>query len=94
MPRVTNLASLAVGAHPAAVTADLARWARRRHLALVGHAPDIGRVAARLIGSRHTIDFKKGAVCCIEVDGLPPPGPGELRWFLTPRMLRRLGKQG
>ena len=34
------------------------------------------------IGSRHPIEFKKGAVCRIDVETIPPGGPGELRWFL------------
>jgi phosphohistidine phosphatase len=93
-PRVTNLASLAVGGQPSAVLADLARFSKRRALALVGHEPDMGRLAGRLIGTRHPIPFRKGAVCCIVMDGLPPSGAGQLQWFLTPRMLRRLGRQG
>jgi phosphohistidine phosphatase len=91
-PRVTNLASLAVGGRPEAVISDLGRFAKRRALALVGHAPDIGLVTARLIGGRRAIQFKKGAVCCVEVDALPPSAPGDLLWFVSPRMLCRLGK--
>lgn len=74
----------------AAVLADLAKHARRTRLALVGHEPGIGELAARLIGSRHPIPFKKGAICCIDVDSLPPAGPGALRWFLSPKILRNL----
>jgi phosphohistidine phosphatase len=90
-PPVTDFPSLAVGGQPAGVLSGLQRFSKRRSLALVGHEPDIGQLAARLIGSRHAIPFKKGAVCCIQVETLPPDGPGELQWFLTPRMLRRLG---
>ena len=36
------------------------------------------------------IEFKKGAVCRIDVDRAMPSGPGTLRWFVTPRMLRDL----
>jgi phosphohistidine phosphatase len=79
------------GTH-AALLEDLAKHARRAHLALVGHEPGIGELAARLIGSRHPIPFKRGAVCCIEVDALPPSGPGALRWFLSPKVLRSLKK--
>jgi phosphohistidine phosphatase len=93
-PKVTDLASLAVGGRPSAVIADLARFSKRRHLALVGHAPGIGDVAARLLGARHGLDFKKGAVCGIEVDALPPTRAGTLLWFATPRMLRSMGRAG
>ncbi|HEX3703785.1 MAG TPA: phosphohistidine phosphatase SixA [Vicinamibacterales bacterium] len=74
----------------AALLEDLAKHARRTHLALVGHEPGIGELAARLIGSRHPIPFKRGAVCCIDVDTQPPSGPGALRWFLSPKLLRSL----
>ncbi len=36
------------------------------------------------------VQFKKGAVCAIDVDGATPGGPGTLRWLLTPRALRAL----
>jgi phosphohistidine phosphatase len=76
----------------AALLDELAQHARRRRIGLVGHEPGMGALAARLIGSRHAIEFKKGAVALIEVAALPPTGTGSLRWFLTPRLLRRLGK--
>jgi hypothetical protein len=44
-----------------------------------------------LIGARSPIPFKKGAICRIDFDVLPPKGLGQLRWFLPPRVLRKLG---
>ena len=87
-PKVTSLTSLAGGNRVVDVIADLAKFAKRQHLALVGHEPGLGLIAARLVGSRHAIQFKKGAVCCIEVEALPPEGAGDLVWFATPKMLR------
>ncbi len=72
--------------------ADLEKQARKSRIALVGHEPGLGELAGRLIGSRHAIEFKKGAVCRIDLDQIPPTGPGRLRWFLTPRMLRAVKK--
>ena len=61
-------------------------------LALVGHEPDMGQLAALLIGGvGGGIAFKKGSVAAIEVDALPPRRSGTLTWFLTPRQLRALG---
>ena len=51
---------------------------RTKHIALVGHEPDLGELTARLLRSRGTFEFKKGAVCCIELDGAMPTGPGTL----------------
>ena len=63
-----------------------------REIALVGHEPDLGELAARLLGARGGIEFKKGAVCAIDVDGATPGGPGTLRWHLPPRVLRGLAR--
>jgi phosphohistidine phosphatase len=75
-----------------ALANDLEKHARKTSIALVGHEPNIGEIAARLIGSRHAIEFKKGAVCRIDFEHLPPHGPGDLRWFLPPRALRSIQK--
>ncbi len=91
-PHVTTLDSLTPEGSCADVIADLGKHARRSRLALVGHEPGIGELAARLIGSRHRLPFKKGAICCIEIDSLPPAGPGDLCWFLPPRILRSIRK--
>ncbi len=47
-------------------------------------------MAAKLLGARGTMEFRKGAVCRIDVDRAMPSGPGTLRWFLPPRALRGL----
>lgn len=91
-PSIVTLESLAPGATYAALVGDLEKHARKSRLALVGHEPGIGELAARLVGSRHAIEFKKGAVCRIDLDQIPPAGPGHLRWFMTPRILRAVKK--
>ena len=70
----------------------LEKQSRKASIALVGHEPGIGELAARLAGSRHPFEFKKGAVCRIDVDSLPIGGPGTLKWFLTPKILREIRK--
>jgi phosphohistidine phosphatase len=91
-PSLVNVDSLAPDGAYASVVADLEKHARKTRLALVGHEPMIGEFAARILGSRHPIEFKKGAVCRIDIDDLPPAGPGDLRWMLTPKILRALKK--
>ncbi len=61
---------------------------------LVGHMPDLAELASFLLtGNRNlNVEFKKGTVCAIEVSSLPPRGPGLLRWMLTPKQMRLLGK--
>jgi phosphohistidine phosphatase len=87
-PPIVAIESLAPGGSYQAVIADLEKQARRRRMALVGHEPGIGELAARLVGSRHPFVFKKGAVCRIDVETLPPSGAGAMRWFVTTKMLR------
>jgi phosphohistidine phosphatase len=89
-PRVQAIDALAPGGGHQAIIAEVTRLARRPRIALVGHEPDIGHLASRLIGLKRPLEFRKGAMCRIDVDGLPPGGPGQLRWFAPPRMLRRL----
>jgi phosphohistidine phosphatase len=91
-PHITTAESLAPGGSVAAVMTDLEKHAKRTRVALVGHEPGIGELAARLIGTRHPIPFKKGAICRIDVEGLPPAGPGDLRWLLTPKIMRLIRK--
>jgi len=70
---------------------DLARYAKNHAVALVGHEPNLGELAARLIGARRALEFKKGGVCRIDLETLPPKsGAGSLRYFLPPRLLRQL----
>jgi phosphohistidine phosphatase len=89
-PPIVTADSLAPGGTYQAITADLEKQSKRTHIAIVGHEPGIGELAARLIGSRHSFEFKKGGACRIDVDQLPPSGPGDLIWSVTPKILRSL----
>ena len=91
-PPIVTMASLAPGSAHNAIIEELSKQHRRHHIALVGHEPGIGELAGRLIGSRRPLEFRKGAICRIDVAALPPAGPGQLRWFLTPRVMRKIGK--
>ncbi len=91
-PPVVAVDSLAPDGAYQSMLADLEKHAKRTRIALVGHEPSIGDLAARLTGSRHALSFKKGAVCRIDIETIPPAGPATLRWFVTPRILRELRK--
>jgi phosphohistidine phosphatase len=91
-PPVVNMPSLAPGGTHNSIIEELTKQHRRHRIALVGHEPGIGELAGRLIGLRRPLEFKKGAICRIDVAALPPAGPGRLRWFLSPRILRMMGK--
>jgi phosphohistidine phosphatase len=89
-PTVVLSDALAPAGTPSAVFQELGKHMRRARIALVGHEPNLGELAARLIGARTPIEFKKGAICRIDFEVFPPKGTGVLRWFVTPKILRRL----
>jgi len=90
-PSVVTSDALAPAGTPAGVVQELAKHARKARIALVGHEPNLGELAGRLIGAKSPIEFKKGAICRIDFDVLPPKGLGQLRWFIPPRVLRKIG---
>jgi phosphohistidine phosphatase len=90
-PTISNSDALAPAGSAASVVQEVGRHARKGRIALVGHEPNMGELAARLLGGRGAVTFKKGAICRIDFDVLPPKGIGQLRWFVPPKMLRKLG---
>lgn len=91
-PPVKILESLSPGHAPSSVLHELAKLAKRHRVALVGHEPGLGELAAHLIGSGRSLPFKKGGVCRIDIQSFTSRRPGELEWLLTPKMLRELGE--
>lgn len=64
-------------------------------LMLVGHQPDLGMLASRMLTGDAAgvfLPFKKGGVACITWNGHEPAGHDQLEWFLTPAQLRFIGR--
>lgn len=59
-------------------------------VALIGHEPDLGKLATFLLGGprQSAVEFKKGGAACIEVDDFHPPVRGRLQWLLTPKQMK------
>jgi phosphohistidine phosphatase len=93
--RLEEISELAPESSVDHLISSLARFQDQEHLILIGHNPLLTHAASFFItGNKETrfeIDLKKGGLCCIEIDGLPPGSPGTLHWFLTPKQLRILG---
>lgn len=60
---------------------------------VVGHEPSLSELASELIGAGQTahFGFKKGGCCLITFEEFPPKSAGLLNWWLTPRLMRKLG---
>jgi len=58
---------------------------------LVGHEPYLSSMIGELIGARSArISLKKAGVARVEISTLTPSATGELRWLLTPRLLKKV----
>jgi len=78
---------------PAACLGSL-RGRSESALALVGHQPQLGRLASLFLsGDPEGLDLevKKGAVICVSADELEP-GASRLRWSASPKLLRGIGR--
>jgi phosphohistidine phosphatase len=80
---------------PGGAASDLYKFLRQfnqpqapQEVFLVGHEPDMGRLAGTLLwaGPELDIPFKKAGVARIDIADVPPTAPGTLKWFLTPKI--------
>jgi|MudIll2142460700_1097286.scaffolds.fasta_scaffold58332_2 phosphohistidine phosphatase len=87
-----TLPELSPGAAPRAVLAWLRAQPVDATLALVGHEPDLGRLAGWLLSGKPSgfVQFKKGAAALIEFADAPAAGKGTLSWLLTATQLAEL----
>jgi phosphohistidine phosphatase len=88
-PEVVDLDELRPGGDLDKLLKWTARQAKQHEaIAWVGHAPDVDQLVAALIGPPDgNIRFAKGAIACIQFDGPPAAGQGELRWLVTAKLL-------
>lgn len=88
--KIRDVGALADGSM-AALLSLLSRYPASATVALVGHEPHLSDLLATLLGDGDAdrLAFKKGGAACVEFDG-PVRRGGYLRWFLPPRILRRL----
>ncbi|MGP0072682.1 MAG: phosphohistidine phosphatase SixA [Bryobacteraceae bacterium] len=79
--------ALEPGSAPKAVWDEIRVHKDEVQILLVGHEPLFSRLMAYLLGSPNLqVDFKKGAVACIELERFPPEPHGVLRWMLTSKL--------
>ncbi len=91
-PPVVEIDALRPGTRFEQLVQAVAKHTEASAIAVVGHEPDIGETAGRLVGASGPLAFGKGAVCRIDFDQWPPEDPGRIRWFVTQKILRKVGE--
>jgi phosphohistidine phosphatase len=92
-PPLRALRPLSPGGGAGGVFAALASLPADASILLVGHEPDLSRLAGAMILEPRadlSLDFKKGGICRVDFEGVARPGTGRLVFHLTPKILRRL----
>ena len=92
---IETLIALRPGGPAAEVVARLRLLRPTETIALVGHEPDLGKLAGVLLfgSATHPLPMKKAGACIIDFVGKPEPGRGKLLAFLPPRLLRRRSRK-
>lgn len=74
--------------------AGLATYSGAKEILLIGHEPLLSSTLSFLLSDKAVakIRLKKGGLCCLEVDGLPPQEKAVLHWALTPKQLRLMAR--
>lgn len=81
-------AFLASGMEPETALAELGAYQRLGSVLFVGHQPDLGLLAARLLGpgSSENLPFGKAALACLDMRR-PVAGGGSLEFFVPVEMM-------
>jgi phosphohistidine phosphatase len=72
----------------------LASFKEGTSVLVVGHNPFLSEMISEVVadGKYGRIDIKKGGVARIRVTNLTPRFKGELRWLITPRLLKLISR--
>jgi phosphohistidine phosphatase len=83
---------------PGAAPAEVLPWLEARSgldlVALVGHEPQLGRLASWLLARSEVpfLELKKAGACLLDLGDHPRAGSARLAWMIAPAQLRRLGR--
>jgi phosphohistidine phosphatase len=79
--------SLEPGSHPRLVWEEIRVHKEQPQILLAGHEPLFSSLTAFLLGCPDLqIDFKKGALACVEIARFSAQPHGALKWLLTPKL--------
>ena len=90
------LEALSPGGSYRAIVQRLAEASANDSIVLVGHEPDLGKLAGVLVfgAPASSLPLKKAGACSIVFSAEVKPGAGRLHWFIMPRVLRRFARKG
>jgi phosphohistidine phosphatase len=70
----------------------LDKYLQYEKVLITGHEPHLGFVTSSLLGINDSVvELKKGALCRIDTDELPPKGTGKMAFLIQPKELRAIG---
>ena len=79
--------ALEPGAHPQMVWEEIRVHKDEPAILLAGHEPLFSSLTAYLLGCPDLqVDFKKGALTCVELDRFGAEPHAVLKWFITPKL--------
>jgi phosphohistidine phosphatase len=71
---------------PPQIWREIRAHRKAQELLLVGHEPQLSRLAAFLLEAPLALDFKKGGLLRIDTQAQEGPPRGVLKWLLTPKL--------
>jgi phosphohistidine phosphatase len=93
---VDEIPALAPDSSPEQLLSELSGFEGKEHVMLVGHEPFLGQLVKFLLTRKNDLDvriaLRKGGICCIDIDAVPPTQPGQIHWLLTPKQLRLIAR--
>jgi phosphohistidine phosphatase len=93
---VDEIPALAPDSSPEQLLSELSGFEGKEHVMLVGHEPFLGKLVEFLLTRKNDSDvripLRKGSICRIDVDAVPPTQPGQMHWLLTPKQLRLIAR--
>jgi phosphohistidine phosphatase len=91
---IRQLRELSPEGNKTALYQNLSSFKEGTSILLVGHNPYLSEMVSEVVtDEKHVrIDLKKGGIVRIRVMAIAPKIKGELRWLITPRLLRLISK--
>jgi phosphohistidine phosphatase len=85
--KIIHSESLVPGSSPDAVWNEVRRHLAKGSVLIAGHEPLLSEAISFLVGvNQGIIDFKKGALACLNVDPKQKSPRAALQWLITPKL--------